>query len=67
MNKMTFTETEASEYIGMSRSFLRQDRMNGPRENRTLGPRFLKLGRSIRYLKDDLDTWLLQHRIDRTN
>jgi hypothetical protein len=65
MNKITFTEIEASDYIGMSRSFLRQDRMNGTRENRTTGPTFLKIGRSIRYLKDDLDNWLLQHRIDR--
>jgi hypothetical protein len=38
--KITFTEIEASEYIGMSRSFLRQDRMNGLRVNRTPGPKF---------------------------
>ncbi len=67
MNKTTLTETEASEYIGMSRSFLRQDRMNGIRENRTPGPKYLKIGRSIRYLKEDLDCWLLKHRIDRIN
>lgn len=67
MNKNTLTEKEASEYIGMSRSFLRQDRMNGVRINRTPGPKFLKLGRSIRYLKEDLDTWLFQHRVDRAS
>jgi hypothetical protein len=65
MNKTTFTEIEAAEYIRMSRSFLRQDRMNGIRANRTPGPEFLKIGRSIRYLKEDLDSWLLQHRINR--
>jgi predicted DNA-binding transcriptional regulator AlpA len=65
MNKTTYTEIEASEYIGMSRSFLRQDRMNGIRVNRTPGPKFLKIGRSIRYLKEDLDTWLMQHRVTR--
>jgi len=60
------TEIDAAKYIGMSRSFLRQDRMNGIRKNRTAGPRFLKIGRTIRYLKEDLDNWLLQHIIHRT-
>lgn len=67
MNKIIFTEKETAEYIGMSRGFLRQDRMNGVRKNRTQGPKFLKIGRSIRYLKEDLDAWLLQHRVCRVN
>ena len=65
MHKNTLTEKEASEYIGMSRSFLRQDRMNGYRVNRTPGPTFMKLGRSIRYRKQDLDEWLDKHRMVR--
>jgi hypothetical protein len=65
MNKITFTEIEAAEYISMSRGYLRQDRMHGFRKNRTPGPNFIKIGRSIRYLKDDLDEWLLRHRIQR--
>jgi len=52
------TEIEASQYIGMSRSFLRQSRMEGNRSGRTPAPPFIKIGRSIRYLKDDLDNWL---------
>lgn len=64
--KNTLTEKEAAEYIGMSRSFLRQDRMNGYRENRTPGPNFLKVGRSIRYLKNDLDSWLNELRVNRS-
>lgn len=67
MQKITLTEKEAAEYISMSRSFLRQDRMNGFRISRTPGPKFLKLGRSIRYLKEDLDSWLLEHRVNRSN
>ena len=63
--KNSFTEREAAEYIGMSRSFLRQDRMNGTRVNRTEGPTFVKVGRAIRYLKHDLDNWLQEHRIER--
>jgi len=56
------SEAEAAEYIGMSRSFLRQARMDGRRPNRTPGPPFTKIGRKILYLKDDLDAWLEAHR-----
>ncbi len=52
------TEQETSQYIGMSRSFLRQSRMEGNRSGRSIAPPFIKIGRSIRYLKDDLDLWL---------
>lgn len=58
INKRALSEKEASEYIGMSRSFLRQSRMDGNRENRTPAPEFLKIGRSVRYLIEDLDEWL---------
>ena len=58
------TEKQAAPYIGMSRSFLRQSRMNGRRQNRTPGPPFLKIGRKVLYLAEDLDTWLLEHRHD---
>jgi len=58
------TEQEAAAYIGMSRSFLRHSRMDGRRDNFTPGPRFTKIGRSVRYLRDDLDAWLEAHRSD---
>ena len=58
------TESQAAPYIGMSRSFLRQSRMNGKRPKRTAGPPFLKIGRKVLYLADDLDDWLLEHRHD---
>ena len=56
------SEAEAAQYIGMSRSFLRQARMHGTRKNRTPGPPFTKIGRKVLYLKDDLDAWLEAHR-----
>lgn len=56
------TEKEAAKYIRMSRSFLSQDRMNGSRENRTKGPRYMKLGLAVRYHKDDLDEWMNRNR-----
>lgn len=58
------SEKQAAPYIGMSCSFLRQSRMNGRRQNRTAGPPFLKIGRKVLYLAEDLDTWLLEHRRD---
>ena len=61
-SKRVFKEAEAANYICMSRSFLSQDRMNGVLVNRTPGPKFIRIGRSVRYLKDDLDAWLDQHR-----
>jgi predicted DNA-binding transcriptional regulator AlpA len=64
-NKRALTEIETSIYIGMSRSFLRQARMDGTRESRTPAPPFIKIGRSVRYLREDLDNWLNQfHRLE---
>ncbi len=59
------TEKQAAPYIGMSCSFLRQSRMNGMRQNRNPGPPFLKIGRKVLYLADDLEAWLLEHRHER--
>jgi predicted DNA-binding transcriptional regulator AlpA len=58
MPQRAFREPEAADYIGMSESFLRQSRMDGHRENRTPGPPFVRIGRAVLYLKDDLDRWL---------
>ncbi|MCY9869683.1 helix-turn-helix transcriptional regulator [Vibrio barjaei] len=58
IEKRAYTEQETSAYIGMSRSFLRQARMEGQRKNRTSAPPFIKIGRAVRYLKEDLDLWL---------
>lgn len=55
-----YNEQQASLYIGMSRSFLRQARMNGNLEGKTPGPKFHKIGRAVRYDKADLDTWCEQ-------
>ena len=67
--KRGYKEEEASEYIGMSRSFLRQARMTGQLDGRIPPPPFLKVGsRAIRYLKEDLDQWLDQfHKYQHTH
>lgn len=56
--KRALTEMETGKYIGMSRSFLAQSRMDGNRGHRTPAPHFIKIGRSVRYLREDLDQWL---------
>ena len=56
------SEKEAAQYISMSRSFLRQGRMNGDREGRTPTPPYLKIGRDVRYRIFDLDQWLEKFR-----
>jgi len=58
--KSTLTEIEAAAYINMSRSFLRHARIDGNRENRTPAPKFIKIGRAVRYPRDELDRWLSQ-------
>ena len=59
------TEADAAQYIGMSPAFLRMDRLRGHVGGRTPGPPYLKLGRSVRYQRSDLDSWLDTRRVDR--
>ena len=52
------TEAEVAEYIGMSRSFLRQCRCRKSGVGAPRGPRYLKIGVSVRYRKRDIDEWI---------
>lgn len=56
------TEREACHYLGVSRSFLAQGRMDGDFPNRTPTPPYYKIGRLVRYSLDDLDAWLDKYR-----
>ncbi len=58
VDRRTLTDAEAARYIGMSESWLRQSRMAGNPD----APPFLKFGRSVLYLRADLDSWLVGHR-----
>jgi predicted DNA-binding transcriptional regulator AlpA len=63
MNKKTpakraFSTKEAAIYICMSASWLQHGQVEGNREGRISHPPFIKIGRSIRYLIEDLDEWL---------
>jgi excisionase family DNA binding protein len=46
--------TEAAAYLSLSINTLNKWRTQGR------GPRFVKLGRSVCYRREDLDTWLMQ-------
>lgn len=61
-SKRCLTEHETAEYLCVSRSALRQGRMDGKRSNRMPPPPFVRLGKKIVYLIDDLDTWLEANR-----
>ena len=57
------SENEAAHYIGIAPISLRQGRCEGRREKRMPPPPYIKLGRKILYLKDDLDRWLEMYRV----
>lgn len=66
MQKNILTEQEAAHYIGMSRSFLRHKRCEGFLSCKQQGPNFIKIGRAVRYARQDLDAWLIKNRISPT-
>ena len=61
--KKVLSEIEASRFLGVSRSFLAQARMNGQLKNRTPAPPFVRLGRKVIYLVEDLDNFLKDRRV----
>lgn len=58
LNSSVLTDKDAAQYIGMSVSWMRIARIQGNPE----APPFVKIGRSIRYLREDLDQWLKNKR-----
>jgi len=54
------TTTEVASLLNVAHKTLANWRCHGS------GPTFLKLGSSVRYLKDDIDNWLSQHRYQST-
>jgi excisionase family DNA binding protein len=52
------TVAEAARYIGVSRSYLDKGRCEGALHSRTPGPRYTKIGGSVRYPLAELNKWL---------
>lgn len=51
MSSELFTVSEAARWAKVSESFLNKARLTGG------GPKFVRLGRSIRYRLEDLESW----------
>ena len=51
LNKRTLTDIEVAARLGVSRFTVRSWRLKG------LGPRFLKMGRAVRYRPQDVDEY----------
>lgn len=56
LRKLLLNEEEAAEVLGMSRHFLRRDRISKD----SIHIPFIRLGASIRYRFEDLETWIEQ-------
>jgi len=59
------SEAQAAHYLGVARSTLRQARTTGNVRGRLATPPFIKAGKKVIYLIDDLDRWLEAHRVGR--
>ncbi len=57
------SEEDAARYLGISQSSLRKGRMAGRRRAQMSSPPFVKMGRRVVYLIDDLDSWIVKNRI----
>lgn len=53
-------EKNTAAYMKMSRSWLRNSRVRGD------GPTYLKIGRSVRYTRADIDQYLVERRFKNT-
>jgi len=56
--KRALSEDEAAIYTDTSISFLRKGREGALPSGAAAPPPFIKVGKSVRYLRDDLDSWL---------
>lgn len=62
LSPAALNEKDAAKYIGMSVYFLQRKRMKkGKLSGQTPGPKWIKIGNRIRYLKCELDHWLQKH------
>jgi excisionase family DNA binding protein len=55
------TTHEASGYLGLSRRTLERLRVEGT------GPKFVKMGRCVRYIKSNLDDWIASRLVASTS
>lgn len=61
-DKNLLTEVEAASYLTMSPDFLRLARQRIRANGTSSGPPYIKIGRSVRYMRTDLDAWLRENK-----
>ena len=61
LTQSVFDTDEAAKFLGVSRQLLELLRVQGG------GPRYAKLGRLVRYRRESLDQWLVEHEISHTS
>ena len=66
-NNHSLSTKDASRYLNISESALRQSRMNGRRDGHIPPPPFVRVGRKIIYRQVDLDNWLEAHLVVKTH
>ncbi len=59
---LAVNEAQAANALGISVSALRKARMNGTRANHLPPPPFVRIGRRVVYVVDDLRDYLERHR-----
>lgn len=62
VEKTIFNESEAAFYVGLAKATLRQARCHGCVANKTPVPKHFRIGRSVRYHLDDLNTFIEEMR-----
>lgn len=60
-NQTIMGAEQAALHLGLSKSTLAKMRLNGS------GPDYVKLGRRVGYVQDDLDKWVMSHKFRSTS
>lgn len=61
------TEREAAAYLNVSMSYLQHKRCEGFLKTKRQGPPYYKIGKSIRYKKNELEEWMQTNKKNQKN
>lgn len=58
LNKRLFSTQDAAAYLDMSEEYLRRARIKGRSGSGAIAPKFIKVGRSVKYPLEELDAFI---------
>ena len=64
VEKAYFTSSESAEYTGFSEVYFRKGRSKSAKKDGVPHPPYLRVGRTIRYRRKDLDAWMGRFRVE---